>query len=585
MHGFLVLFTALAFSWFGQLPPHGEVERDLLTFLLFSLLIAGAGWRWHTAAVSANEGARVRMGGGALTAYVAMWLVLVLLVAVQWLGLPAEAWSGRQWMTLGWLLAGGLAVWLGAVTAQPPLALGLGASSWRAVAVGVVIAALFNALVAGLQVVLVDAMPGWLPVAPVAGRGYGALLQPNLTATLLVLGVISLSSWLSAADNASSLTHRCAAGIALFLGAGVGLTGSRTGLLLLLLWALMQTVFSWRRRRHGLARSGRPLGSGWPLLGLVLVLLAALVQGPGAELTTAWDRGATLSNGRLLIYENALRIGEAFPWFGGGFNQLSFWHAELPYEPKMPGYLTHAHNLLLHFWAEMGVLGLLWVVGVLLCLVWPLREWRQVGNWPESRRWGGAVVGVLMLHSMTELPLWSAPFLLLFGFAAGLWLAAHVERVPSRGVSLARVGRWCAIMGLVGVFATSWVYRDYLKVSALYDGARWPVNQRGDVAQRANSSLFFHPAAEFAAANSAQVNEQTAVAYARTLPGLWRYVTDARMYEWQLRADAWQSDAASFTLHAQRFAMLYPEDYILFKARVQTEQATRPWTNFSPVWP
>lgn len=585
MHGFLVISTALAFSWFGQLPPHGEVERDLLTFHLFSLLIAGAGLRWHAAATTTKGDVSLRVQGSALIAYLALWLVLMLIVAVQWWRFPAEVWSGRQWMSMGWLIAGGLAVWLGAVTAPSPSKGGTGEAVWRSVAAGVVIAALFNAFVAGLQVMAADAMPAWLPATPVAGRGFGALLQPNLTATLLVLGLISLNSLMEETAPAPRITGRVAAGTALALGAGVGLTGSRTGLLLLILWALMQALFNRRQPPPDRVQAHRSLAPGWPLAGLGLVLLASLLQSSGAELTTALDRGAALSNGRLLIYDNALRIGQAFPWLGAGFNQLSFWHAQLPYDPKMPGYLTHAHNLLLHFWAELGLVGLLLILGLLGCLAWPLRAWRQAGTWTASRRWALWVVGVLVLHAMTELPLWSAPFLLLFGFAAGIWLTSDGESGPSHLPSIAHMGRLCAIAGLLGVMTTVWIYRDYLKVSALYDGARWPVNQSGDVAQRANSSLFFHPAAEFAAANAAPVNEQTAAAFARTLPTLWRYVTDARMYEWQLRTDAWQGDAAAFAHHAQRFAGLYPDDYAAFKTQVQTEQTARPWIGFSPVWP
>jgi O-antigen ligase len=578
MSAFVVSFTALAFSWFGQLPPHGEVERDLLTFLLFSLLVAGAGWRWQASTAAENAGDAHFVKGATLRAFLALWLGLLLLVLLQWQGLPAEVWSGRQWMALGWLLAAGLSAGLGAVAAPAAAAPERAGSAWRAVATGVVIAAVFNALVAGLQVALADALPSWLPAAPLAGRGYGALLQPNLTATLLVLGLVSLSSSMVVSDGVSRKAGGLAVVVAVVLGAGVALTGSRTGFVLLLLWALVQ---AWRNR--GALRRG--LAPGWPLLGLVLVLLAALSRDSVADLTTAVDRGATLSNGRALIYANALRIGEAFPWFGAGFNQLSFWHADLPYQPKMPGYLTHAHNLLLQFWAEMGVVGVVWVVGALGCLAWPLRQWREAAAWPESRRWALSVLAVLLLHSMTELPLWSAPFLLLFGFTAGIWLAVDGTAATARRMPMARLGQVFAIMGLLGVLATVWVYRDYLKISALYDGARWPVNRSGDVAGRANSSLFFHPAAEFAAANSTPVTEQNAAAFARTLPGLWRYVTDARMYEWQLRTDAWQGDGDAFAYHAQRFAWLYPDEFAAFKAQVQTEQATRPWTGFSPVWP
>lgn len=586
MHGFIALSTALAFSWFGQLPPHGEVERDLLAFVLLGLALVWAGWRLQARAPAAAAAPERFDPGRHFVCFLAIWLVLPLWVGLQWLFMPSEVWSGRQLMTLGWLLSAAAALGLGAFHAGPAAREAEAAVlPWRAVAAGLVLAAVFNGVVAWLQVLLGEHLPTWLPAPQAPGRGYGALLQPNLTATLMVIGLLSLHSWLVTSKERSPLSRGSCATIAVFIGSAIGVTGSRVGLLMLVLWCAVQAwnAMASRRQNAQLAR----LWFGWPLLGLGGVLLLAWSQGAGWDVTTAVDRGVQLSNGRTLIFSNALDIGAAFPWTGAGFNQLSFWHAELPYHPKMPGYLTHAHNLFLHFWAELGVPGVLWVLVALGALSWPLRAWWQTppDRRPEAQGWALGILSVLLLHSMTELPLWSAPFLLLFAFAAGVWLSLPVRSETGGGLSCVPLGKSAALWGLLTVLVCLWTYLDYVKVSALYAGARWPVVQSSDAPQRAATSVLFRPAAEFAAANSATVNGQTADAYARTLPVLWRYVTDERMYEWQLRTDAWNRDAPGFAYHAQRFAWLYPQAYETFKAKVLAEDGQQPWIGFSPQWP
>ena len=108
---------------------------------------------------------------------------------------------------------------------------------------------------------------------------------------------------------------------------------------------------------------------------------------------------------------------------------------------------------------------------------------------------------------------------------------------------------------------------------------------RDEAMRRASTSVIFRPTAEFAAATSAQVTRQTAPAYRKTLPYLWRYVTDPRMFEWQLRVAAWDRDEAVFEHHVNRFAHLYPQQYAAFKAAVAAEKAESPWVEFKSAWP
>lgn len=595
MSSLFVFSTALAFSWFGQLPPHGEFERDALGFLLLSIVALVVGLRAHRSTLGRAAGGDVLHLGSALSAFTALWLLLLGVLSMQFLGMPQTAWGGRNVLVLFWLLGTLVAMFLGALAAKEcrvsasPAAGNERAPAWTLVAWGQVWAAVFNALVAWIQVVPLPQLQAWVPAPVVSGRGYGALQQPNLTATLLVIGIASASVLSRLQPLRTWRTHLLWA-VVVLLGSGVAVTGSRVGLLLLIVWSVGLVLARFLQRGHPLAGRRTALPVWLPAMGFVLALLSVALL--GVDFASSLARSGAMSNGRLLIFSNAWEMGRAFPLFGAGFGQFSYWHVELPYQPKMPGYLTHAHNLVLQFWAELGAVGVVWLSlagAVLTRPLWPLlRGQRLVLS--TGQGWAFAILVFLLLHSMTEMPLWSAPFLLLFGFAAGLWLAPNAMAIaedPSarRGLPMPALVKYGVLVGMIGIALSAWVYLDYLKVSALYEGTRWASTDPDRVARRADTSVFFHPTAEFAAANSATVSQQTAQAYGKTLPYVWRYVTDPRMFEWQLRTSAWSNNRTEFEHHAQRFAQLYPEQYAAFRASASMEKYERPWTDFPVVWP
>jgi hypothetical protein len=281
-------------------------------------------------------------------------------------------------------------------------------------------------------------------------------------------------------------------------------------------------------------------------------------------------------------------IGQAFPLFGAGWGQLSYWHLELPFEPKMAGYLSHAHNLILHFWAEMGLLGLAWlavVLGVLAASGVVRIKSRRPYAAPEM--WVLAVLLVLGAHSMVELPLWSANFFLLGAYALGTWAACVSTQavIPTAPEATGpRTGRLILLIGLAGLGTVAWVYADYRKASSLYDGgaaASLDINTRID---RAQSVKLFRPTVEFALANQTPINPQNAAVFSRVMPSLWRYVVDPRMFEWQLTTAAWQNDAPSFQHYAEKFRIMYPAQYQELKMQL-LHTKTAPWLNMEKYWP
>jgi hypothetical protein len=73
------------------------------------------------------------------------------------------------------------------------------------------------------------------------------------------------------------------------------------------------------------------------------------------------------------------------------------------------------------------------------------------------------VVGVILLHSLLEYPLWYGPFQMAFGLGVGL-LARRGSPVPAPALSPAMGGVIAALLGLALVYA-AW---DYHRVSQLY---------------------------------------------------------------------------------------------------------------------
>jgi O-antigen ligase len=591
MNVFLSLAVALSLSWFGQLPPHGEFERDWLAFCLLSLVVLVAGIR----ALRRREhgaSANMRLNPG-LSAFLALWAGLMLVVAVQSITMPQAAWGGRNFLALCWLAGALVCTLLGAMACEKPEDVHdvheqavPRIPMWVAVAAGLVLAAVFNAAVVWIQVLPLTQLQAFVPAPLEPGRGYGALLQPNLTATLLVLGIVSVVSIMGWWAQLSGWRLQVARAIVLFLGSGVAVTGSRVGMLmlvLLILWVLGRWLLQSRgARQPALGRNAAlVLLAG---VGFALALAAAALN--WVEFATPLARGTAMSNGRALIFENAWQMGWAFPVFGAGFGQFSYWHVELAYEPKMPGYLTHAHNLPLQLWAELGALGVLWLGLVVLLLsrpLWPFLRGQRL-SLSCAQRWSLAVMVLLLTHSMTEMPLWSASFLLLFAFSAGLWLAP-LGAQRGQVLPVAAAAKYGTVLSVVALALASWVYVDYLKIASLFEGARGTPVPREQAMQRAFTSTFFRPAAEFAAANSAEITKQTAPAFSKTLPYLWRYVTDPRMFEWQLRAAAWERNTVTFEHYAQRFAHMYPGEYATFKAAALVEKTTSPWIEFPTIWP
>lgn len=298
----------------------------------------------------------------------------------------------------------------------------------------------------------------WI-MQPLGPRMHANLGQANQLGTLLVVALVGLAwnvhfrrigTWLAVPAG-------------LFLVLGVVLTASRTAWLNQCALLILAVCF---RSRAG----SRP----WVLPTLLALLLtsAGLALRPsvdawgGYEGPSAVERGST-SDARLNIWHQMAAAIQMRPWTGWGAGQV--YEAQMatidhPNVFDVGALLSSAHNLILDLALWFGV-----PVAIVLALVvarWLLDVTRSVRD--PAQVLVMAALMVLAIHSMLELPLHYAYFLLPFFLLAG---ALHASCRVARGGALAG---WALAMGLsasLGMLAVT--ARDYLRVEASMYGLRF----------------------------------------------------------------------------------------------------------------
>ena len=235
---------------------------------------------------------------------------------------------------------------------------------------------------------------------------YGNLAQPNHYANYITLGLISLGLLRSHLRSWQMVL------LALPLLYVLVLSGSRSSWLYLLAMAVM--AYMWQRKDKTCK----------PVLHYTLLLLAGfglmhwVVQLPwlsgaaGGSVTTMQRMMSGDTNGsiRLYLWHEAWLIFSQYPMLGAGWGQFAWQHFQLGPVLKathINGLYNNAHNLPIHLAAEMGLAGVLILLGSLA--VWlrqGIRAQLTVAHW-----WGYAVLAVLCIHSMLEYPLWYAYFI------------------------------------------------------------------------------------------------------------------------------------------------------------------------------
>jgi O-antigen ligase len=319
-------------------------------------------------------------------------------------------------------------------------------------------------------------------------RAHGNLAQPNHFANYLSLGLVS-AIFLASSGRLSRLA---AGGAMLLMLIAVSFSGSRAVVLYLAFAFVGALLLRWRSANPELRRA-----AWWVTACLVVFFLVQMLVAIPGEVSSVpadtiasrtMEQGASIDT-RLRKWHAALLMAVEHPWIGVGFKGYAWHHFTLAprLAAEQEGLASdNAHNLFFQVIAEFG-----FVAAVLLSVVaiaWLLAQRRRGASLGIAWLW--AVVGVLLIHSGLEYPLWYTYFLgVLALLAGGSW-----HRPWS--LALARAGR-VVTLGVCCVSAVSlamlWVdYRGLDRLSNAPQRAELQPEWQSRVVTAYRDSMFPH---------------------------------------------------------------------------------------------
>lgn len=285
-----------------------------------------------------------------------------------------------------------------------------------------------SALITGMQQA---GWHGWMLVPMHTTQSAGNLAQPNHFANYIGLSLVSLVYLRQRRHVGRPVFAAAVAGLLALLA----LSGSRSAWLYLTAMLLL----AWRCAATG---GGRSLlltcGLLLPSFLLIQQVIPWIIGGSpaGATLmpTERLFREVSGTGVRLQIWHEAWQMFRDAPWLGVGFGQFD-WNSFMLADRQAAGTFAepteHAHNLILHLLAELGIVAGILCLGMAATWVW---RNRQAASSPEGW-WLYGILTILGVHSLLEYPLWYTYFL---GIAAILLGAGEVRTLK---LELARVGR------------------------------------------------------------------------------------------------------------------------------------------------
>ncbi len=489
---------------------------------------------------------------------------LTILAVLAWTAMPREV-APSAYEVLA--LAGGLLlIVLGALLARQAHGTTIAGHPWAYwCALWPWLAAGLISCVLGLLQYTGHAAPlaPWVNWAP-PGEAFANLRQRNQFASLTNIALAALLAWRvlprSGAQASRGADLALAAALAL-LAVGNAASSSRTGLLQLL--CICVAVLVWRRDRRA------ALWLVWTLacyaigvLGLPwLIGLDPALHGMFSRLRA----GDSACASRLTLWSNVLDLIAQRPWRGWGWGELDYAHYMTLYDgPRFCDILDNAHSLPLQLAVELGL-----PVAVLACvgvLGWAVarRPWRETD---PLRQMAWLVLGVIVLHSLLEYPLWYGPFQLACGLSLGLlWRAAPAA--PTRGAT--RPGRAMGpVLLAAALFAASaYAAWDYRRISQIYlpPDVRLP-QYRDATLDKLQASWLLQRQVRFAELSVTRVTPQNAARVHALATELLHFSPEARVVEKLLDSAQLLGLHDEVQRHRVRFEAAFPAPYAQWAAR------------------
>lgn len=405
-----------------------------------------------------------------------------------------------------------------------------------------------------------------------AGEAFANLRQRNQFASLLNIGVFCVI-WLSGTTRSPQRLNALPLYVAvIFLGAGNALSGSRTGLLQLVIVTV--ACGCW----HGTA--SRSLAwwlvlAVWLAYGLTAWGLPVLSDISGGILSREGDGSSC--TGRRVLWSNVMELIGQKPWVGWGWGELDYAHYMTLYTgERFCDMLDNAHNLPLHLAVELGVpLGL----AVCAAFVWLLlraRPWREID---PTRQLAWGVLALILLHSLLEYPLWYGPFQIAAGLCVYLlWTAGgrHDQKLQSPGADSGRSGGRhflaAAVLTMAGVAYAAW---DYHRVSQIYlaPAQRDPA-YRDNTMEKIRGTLLFRRQSDFAALSLTPLTPENALEIHMLGLDLLHYSPEPRVIEKVIESAVMLRRDDEALRHLVRYRAAFPQRHAQWRGALGLAENT-----------
>ncbi|MFH0132704.1 PglL family O-oligosaccharyltransferase [Variovorax sp. VaC1] len=457
---------------------------------------------------------------------------------------------------------------LAGVAAAACLGAGMARDGAAALALGLLAAGLVSAVLGVLQYYGFAAPLAPWTTSPELGQAYGNLRQRNQFATLISMALVD-ALWLYASHASPRIrVGLVISGLLLLIAAAA--STSRTGLLQLLSIVGVASLIAWRERRnlnlHAAQRRHLRLPAPLALLAVVpLYFVIAWVlprlAGTGVEgMLQRLQTGAPEDHSRLILWRNVLALIAERPWTGWGWGELSFAHYTTLYQgPRFVEILDNAHNLPLHLAVELGIPAAVLICGGFVWMVIAAQPWRERDP-TRLMAWG--TLGMIVLHSLLEYPLWYGPFQLVFGLCLGILWPSRLEgsalRAKWRKFSLVQTPVVAAALVAIVCYA-GW---DYTRISQLYlpHDERLPM-YADDTLAKAKGSWLFARQVDFAELTLTAVTPANAAAVHALAERVLHFSPEPRVIVKLIESAEMLGHEDEARSQAERFRIAFPSDF------------------------
>ena len=350
---------------------------------------------------------------------------------------------------------------------------------------------------------------------------------------------------------------------------GNATTSSRTGLLQLLLLGVFVGV--WNRSEQN---APKPTPVRLP----VQLILVALLSYGLASFAFPWlvgmdavshnsvgrlVQGDRLCASRITLWNNVLYLITHKPWLGWGWGELSYAHYITLYPvTRFCEILDNAHNLPLQLAVELGVPAAVLLCGGAFVLTVRARPWRERD---PLNRVAWAVLGVILLHSMLEYPLWYGPFLLAAILCITvLWRSPSVRRLATPTKSLPAIATMAMGLAALTLLAfVSYAAWDYHRVSQIFMRPSERTSAyRDDTLAKLRGSWLFRKQVGYAELTTTPVTASNVTEKHALALELLHFSPEPRVIEKLIESSGQLGLDDEVQAHTQRFKAAFPDEYL-----------------------